>query len=186
MAQKLAGFARAHRRALALLAAGVLALCLFWAARGSAAAMTWWVNRVSMPCKRLLSALADPLPFSVCEAGATALILLALAGFARCIWRAFHRRPCGLAAWALHLAVQVVWIYALVCALWGTQYYAPTFAARAGMAAPPVEVEQLAAVTRYFAAQANAAAGAVARNADGAFAPRPPPSWPTVAGCTTP
>lgn len=163
-------FIKKHRTALALLAAGLLALCAFWAARGNAAAMAWWVERVSMPCKRLLSALVDPLLLSACELGATLLILLALAGLARCLWRAVHHRPTGVGAWALHVAVQVVWIYALVCAFWGTQYYAPSFAARAGMHTPAVSVEQLAAVTRWFAAQVNAAADGAPRAADGTFA----------------
>ncbi len=167
MADRAAAFARAHRAALGWLAAGLLALCAFWAARGHAAAMAWWVARVSMPCKRALSALVDPLPFSVCEAGATALILLALAGLARCAWRAAHRCAAGFGGWALRLAAQLVWLYALVCALWGTQYYAPGFAAQAGMRAPPVETADLAAVTRLFAQNANACAEAVPRDADG-------------------
>lgn len=168
--RRLRAFGRAHRCALALLAAGLAALCLFWAARGHAGAMAWWVERVSMPAKRVLSALVDPLPFSACEAGATVLILLAAAGLGRCVWRAFRRQPAGLGAWVLHLAVQVVWIYALVCALWGTQYYAPGFAARAGMTAPAVRVDQLATVTQYFAAQVNRTAADVPRGADGTFA----------------
>lgn len=138
-----------HRAALAALAAGLAALALFWAARGNVAWMDWWVWQVSMPIKRFLGAVTDLAPFSVCEAGATLLILLALGLLIRCI-----RRRRGFAAWLLHLAVLLVWGYAAVCALWGTQYYASSIAG----AAPPVSVEQLAAVTDYFAAQVNASA----------------------------
>ncbi len=173
MAQKLSAFARRHRAALALLAAGLLALGAFYAARGSAAAMAFWVERVSMPCKRVLSALVDPLPFSACEAGATALILLVLAGFARCVWRAAHRRGAGFAAWALRTVTLALWVWVLACAWWGTQYYAPTFAQRAGMAAPAVAAEDLADVTAWFAARVNETAGAVPRGEDGVFRAAP-------------
>lgn len=138
-----------HRAAWAALLAGLAALALFAAARGSTAWMDWWVWQVSMPVKRVLGAVTDLAPFSVCEAGVTALILLALGLLVRCI-----RRRKGFGTYALHLAVLLVWGYAAVCGLWGTQYYAASIAG----AAPAVSVEQLAAVTDYFAAQANAAA----------------------------
>lgn len=138
-----------HRRAWLALGTGAGALCLFWTARGSTAAMEWWVWRVSMPVKRALGAFCELFPFSVCEIGATVLILLALALLVHCI-----RRKRGFAAWALHLSALLVWGYAAVCALWGTQYYAPSLAGEA----PAVSVEQLAAVTDYFARQVNATA----------------------------
>ena len=68
------------------------------------------------------------------------------------------------------MAVLLVWGYAGVCALWGTQYYGTNFAARAGMAAPPVSTGELAAVTDYFADKVNAAAPLVQRDESGVFA----------------
>ena len=65
----------AHRAALALFAAGLAAVALFRVLRNSSAAMTWWVERVSMPFKQAISALVDPLPFSFCELAATLAIL---------------------------------------------------------------------------------------------------------------
>lgn len=135
-----------HKTAFSLLAAGLAALALFFLLRGNAAAMNWWVWRVSMPVKRALGAVTDCLPFSVCEAGATLLILLALGLLVRC---GICRR--GLGVWALHLVCLLVWGYAAVCGLWGTQYYADSLAGQA----PAVSVEQLAAVTDYFARKAN-------------------------------
>ena len=158
-----------HRSAWALLTAGMAVLGLFWALRGNTPAMVWWVDTVSMPAKRGLSALVDPLPCSGCELGAALLLLLALAGLCRCLWRKAHLRPAGLGGWAVRLAALLVWLYALVCALWGTQYYVPGFADRAGITAGPVAADDLAAVTRYFAAQVNASADAVPRTADGGF-----------------
>lgn len=170
MAQKAARFARAHRAALALLAAGLLCLGAFYALRGNTSVMQAWVNAVSTPCKRALGGVADPLPFSACEAGATALILLAVGGLARCCWRAAHRRAAGFGAWALHVAAELFWIWVLVCWLWGTQYYVPGFAARAGLDAGPVAVDDLAAVAAYFADGTNATADAVPRGDDGVCA----------------
>lgn len=165
-----ARFLNQRRFSLALLAAGLAALGLFWALRGHTAAMVWWVDTVSMPAKRVLSALVDPLPFSGCELGAVLLIFGVLAGLGRRVWRKAHGRSGGFGGWAVHTAALVLWIYVLVCALWGTQYYIPGFAARAGIETKPIAAADLAAVTRYFAQNANACAGAVPRDAAGVFA----------------
>lgn len=162
--KSLSAWARRHGGGLAALLAGLAALGLFYWARRSTAAMDWWLDNVSMPVKRGVSFLVDPLPFSACELGAMVLILGALV----LLVRAVRRR--ALAAWALHMAVLLVWGYAGVCALWGTQYYGTSFAAKAGMAAPPVSTEELAAVTEYFAAKVNETAPLAARAEGGAFA----------------
>lgn len=163
--RRAAGFVHGQRACLVLLAAGLAALCCFRAARHSSAAMQWWVEQVSMPFKRGISAAVDLFPFSFCELAATAAILVCLAGLVRRI-----RRRRSLCAWVLHVGTAAVWIYAGVCALWGTQYYAPTFAEQAGMSAPALSTEQLAAVAAWFAEQVNASADAVPRDGDGAFA----------------
>ena len=166
----LRAFAAAHRASLWGLAAGAAALGGFWLARSHRPAMDFWVERVSMPVKRGLSALADPLPFSLCEAGVTVLIAGALVLLIRAIWLSAHGQPAALGAWGLHLAVLLLWIYVGVCALWGTQYYAASFAEKAGMDVPGVRVEQLTAVTAYFGAQAAACADSVPRDGEGCFA----------------
>lgn len=163
-------FGCAHKAGLALLGGGVAALGVFWAARRSAAAMQWWVEYVSMPVKRFVSALVEPLPFSFCELAATAAILICLVRLVQRIVRAMHRKQAGFAAWVLHVGTAAVWIYAGVCALWGTQYYAPSFAAQANMQAPALSVEQLAATTVWFGEQVNAAADTVPRDETGLFA----------------
>lgn len=163
-------WALAHRGALAALAGALGAVGLFLVFRSDRAAMDWWVARVSMPVKRFLGAVCDPLPFSVCEAGATVLILAALLLLARALWQTAHGSPGALGTWALHLAVAVLWGYAAVCGLWGTQYYAASFAQQAGMAASPVTAAQLEAVTRYFGQQVAACAGTVPWDGEGRFA----------------
>ena len=114
--KKICRWACRHRAGLLALAVGFAAWGLFYIARRSTAAMDWWLAYVSMPVKRGFSFIVDPLPFSTCELGATVLIVGALVLLARAVRR---RR---LAAWALHMAVLLVWGYAGVCALWGTQY----------------------------------------------------------------
>ena len=154
---------RRHIGGLIALAAGAAALGLFYVVRGNTAAMDWWLKHISMPVKRGVSFLVDPLPFSACEMGATVLIVGALV----LLIRAVRRKR--LAAWVLHVAVLLVWGYAGVCALWGTQYYGTNFAAKAGMAAPPVATENLAAMTEYFAAKVNETAPLVGRDESGLF-----------------
>lgn len=154
-----------HRVAWAALAAGLAALGAFYALRGNRALMDAWLQTVSMPVKRAVSFLVDPLPFSACELGATVLIQAALV----LLVRALRRGRSAVAGWVLHLAVLLVWGYAGVCALWGTQYYGTSFAQKAGMNAPPVSVEQLAAVTQYFADRVAETADTVPRDETGAF-----------------
>ncbi len=163
---------RCHLAACLGLLAGLAALGLFAAVRSNRAAMDWWLAHVSMPVKRSISALVDPLPFSACELGATVLILGALVCLIRAIRHDLkgHGSKGALPAWLLHVAMLIVWGYAGVCALWGTQYYGTGFAAKAGMQAPAVSVEQLAAVTDYFAARVNETADAVLRDENGLFA----------------
>ena len=158
-------WAKRHRAAWAALAAGLAALGVFYALRGNRALMDAWLQTVSMPVKRAVSFLVDPLPFSACELGATVLILAALL----LLVRALRRGRSAVAGWALHLAVLLVWGYAGVCALWGTQYYGTSFAQKAGMSAPPVSVEQLAAVTQYFADRVAETADTVPRDETGVF-----------------
>ena len=162
--KKLSGWCRAHRGGLAALAGGGAALGVFAAARSSRTSMDWWLAHISMPVKRGISFAVDPLPFSACELGATVLCLGALA----LLVRAVRRRR--LADWALHTAVLLVWGYAGVCALWGTQYYGTGFAEKAGMTAPPVSTETLAAVTDWFAERVNETAPLTERDANGLFA----------------
>ena len=64
---------------------GLAALGAFWYFRRSIAAMNWFIQCVSMPYKRVLSALVDPLPFSagelVCTLGGLWLVWMAVRTF---------------------------------------------------------------------------------------------------------
>ena len=144
--QTLAAGLRRHRAALVLLALALLGLCLFWAARGSRAWMDAWLRNVSMPFKRAVSAAVDPLPFSACEAAATLAVLAAVVLLVRAVVLAVRGVRNRLGTWLLHFAALAAWIYLLVCAFWGTQYYGATFAEQAGMTAAPVSAQELETV----------------------------------------
>ena len=163
-------YCRAHRIALGLFVAALAGLCLFWAARGNRVWMDAWLAHVSMPVKGAVSALVDPLPFSVCEASVTVLILFVLFMAGRTVWQLVRRGQNRFGTLVLHFVTAAVWVYLLVCALWGTQYYGTTFAEKAGMTGGEVETGDLAAVAAYFARQANETADAVPRDGEGVFA----------------
>ena len=63
-----------------------------------------------------------------------------------------------------------VTIYVGFCLLWGVDYYTDSFQDKSGIYAQPVALEDLQAVTAYFAYQVSAAADGVARDGDGVFA----------------
>ena len=63
-----------------------------------------------------------------------------------------------------------LWLWAGLCWLWNAAYYVPTFAQREGLETGPYSVEELAAVTQYFARQAAALAPQVPRDSEGHFA----------------
>ena len=63
-----------------------------------------------------------------------------------------------------------LWLWAGLCWLWNAAYYVPSFAQREGLETGPYSVEELAAVTEYFARQAAALAPQVPRDGEGHFA----------------
>ena len=133
---------------------GLAELGAFWYFRRSIAAMNWFIQYVSMPYKRVLSALVDPLPFSagelVCTLGGLWLVWMAVRTLRqqRAGQRVLPRRLVSLAALA-------VWGYALVCGAWGVQYYGTGFAGRAGLTPQPVTARQLADTAAWFARKVN-------------------------------
>ena len=144
---------------------------LFQLLRGRQALMNGWVFGVMAPVEQLLGRIWAVFPFSAAEA----LTALFLAGCVVWLVRAvvlavrqwaplpFLRRLAALgAAW--------LWLWAGLCWLWNAAYYVPTFAQREGLETGPYSVEELAAVTQYFARQAAALAPQVPRDSEGHFA----------------
>ncbi|MEI3141542.1 MAG: DUF3810 family protein [Lawsonibacter sp.] len=67
-------------------------------------------------------------------------------------------RPCGFGLWCAF------------CWMWNAAYYASTFTQRSGLGGRPYSVEELAAVTEYFAQNAARLSSQVARDGEGHFA----------------
>lgn len=150
------------------LAAGAAALGLFLACRHSRAVMDGAARYFSVPVRRLVSALADPLPFSLAEALCTAFgaWLLFMAG--RTLWGQLRGRR-WLARRLVALAALAVWIAAGVSWLWGVHYYTTDVNEKSGLHAGAVSLDALAATTWYFAQGANRTGALVQRDADGRF-----------------
>lgn len=160
---------RGLRAPLAALAGGAAALGLFWAVSGRRAVMNALTAGFSRPVRRAVSAALDPLPFSGAELLVTLAVLAALWLLGGALRRAFAGRGRAAAARLLALLAAGAWIWAGVCALWGAEYYADSFAETEGLAAAPVSVEQLAATAGWFAGQVNATAGGLPRDEAGCF-----------------
>lgn len=155
----------ARNRAFGLLLAGCGAQGLFFLLRGDRASMDA-AAALAMGARRAVSALADPLPFSLAEALCTALgvwlLVMAVATVRaqRQGKRVLARRLTGLAALA-------VWIWAGVSWLWGVHYYASDFSEKSGLAAAPVSAAELEATALWFAEGANRTGRLVERDEAG-------------------
>ncbi len=157
----------------AILAIGlpVLLTGLFYLLKDRRFVMDFWVFRVMGPFEQLLGRLWSVTPFS----GMEILLVLFLAGnvgwlvrvvalaVGRRNWRDLLRRLLALAAvW--------LWLWCGFCWLWNAAYYSSTFSQRSGLEMAPYSVEELKAVTRYFAQHAAALSGQVERDEGGHFA----------------
>ena len=144
---------------------------LFELLKSSQTVMSLWVWHVIAPLEQSLGRLWSLLPFSAAEV-LTALFLIGctiwLVGSVIAVFRRrqvllFLRRLLALiSAW--------LWLWAGLCWLWNAAYYIPSFARREGLETSPCSVEELAAVTEYFARQAAALAPRVPRDGEGHFA----------------
>ena len=150
------------------LAAGAAALGLFLACRHSRAVMDGAARYFSVPVRRLVSALADPLPFSLAEALCTAFGAWLLFRAGRTLWGQLRGRR-WLARRLVALAALAVWIAAGVSWLWGVHYYTTDVNEKSGLHAGAVSLDALAATTWYFAQGANRTGALVQRDADGRF-----------------
>lgn len=147
---------------------------LFHLLKDSRGVMSGWVWFVMAPLEQALGRLWSLLPFSAAEV-LTALFLLGCA-----VWlvRAVvlvvrQKAPLPFLRRLLALASVWLWLWAGLCWLWNAAYYVPSFAQREGLSAAPCSVDELAAVTEYFARQAAALAPQVPRDEEGHFAVTP-------------
>ena len=147
---------------------------LFQLLKSSRSVMSGWVWSVMAPLEQALGRMWSLFPFSAAEV-LTALFLL---GCAAWLVRAVvlvcrQKAPLPFLRRLLALASAWLWLWAGLCWLWNAAYYVPSFSQREGLSAAPCSVEELAAVTEYFARQAAALAPQAPRDEEGHFAVTP-------------
>ena len=152
---------------LALLSGAVILLHLI--TRGNHALMERLSERLIRPMHRSLASLTAYLPFSLAELVITLLVLGNLLYIGRGLLLFLRKKGDRATAYRMLITplTSVLTIYALFCAMWGPFFYGDDFTTRAGLSETPVSVEELAAVTEYFADLANEYSGLVSRDEQG-------------------
>lgn len=162
-----------YRKLHIWLLADLLALLAFFSLRGRRPLMNAVADGFTGPLRRGLGKLCYLVPFSVME---IVEVLAVLIGVGYVIWSVIavarakgrrRERAYGLALGAL-CAVLAVW--AGFCLLWGVNYWTDGFQDKSGIYAQPVALEDLRAVTEYFADRVAETAGDVEREEHGLFA----------------
>lgn len=155
-----------------LLVDGVLLLA-FFTLRGQRWLMNAIAERFTSPLRRGLGRLCYLVPFSVME---LVEVLAVLFGAGYLVWnviavvRAGDRRGSRAYRGALGAVCIVLSIWAGFCLLWGVNYWTDGFQDQSGIYAQPVALEDLRAVTAYFAERTAETAEDVARDEHGLFA----------------
>ncbi len=144
---------------------------LFETLKGRQALMAGWVFGVMAPVERFWGRLWALFPFSVAEVLAALFLIGCTIWLARAVVLLCRRREVlPFLRRLMALAAVWLWLWAGLCWLWNAAYYIPTFAQREGLETTPYSVEELAAVTEYFARQAAALSTQVPRDGEGHFA----------------
>ena len=166
-------FWKNHKKLHIWLGADLAVLGLYLALRHDRGLMNGFADRITTPLKGALGRLCALTSLSVMEllyvlAGAAALVYVV--GSVIAVVKARGRR--GQRAYgALLLAADVcLTVYALFCLMWGVNYWTDSFQDRSGITAQPVAVENLEAVTAYFAQQLADTADSVPRDENGVYA----------------
>ena len=166
-------FFQAHKKLHIWLLADVLLLAAFLAVRHQKAWMNALADHVTTPLKTALGRLWGAVPFSVME------VLYTLAGLAAVVYivwsiaavvRARGRR--GRRAYGALLGAICAGgtVYLIFCLLWGVNYWTDGFQDKSGIRDEAVPLEELTAVTAWFADRLTETADAVARDENGLFA----------------
>ena len=153
----------------------VLLVSLAWLAayflrRGSKAVMNALCRTLVRPWHAFAGKLFSAVPFSVTEwvilflvALGVVLLIVLLVRLIRRRWAMAYRT--GMTILSVSAA-----LFALFCLWWGVLYYSDSFTEQAGLERRNISVQELEAVTKYFAAQANTMAERVERDENGVCA----------------
>jgi len=162
-----------HRKLHIWLLADLGVLLAFFLLRGQKGLMNALNDHVTGPFRRAAGKLCYLVPFSVMEALAVLLVLLAvgyLIWSAAAVIRARGRRGGRLYSAVLGAVCAGLLVYAADCLLWGVNFWTDSFQDKSGVYAQPVALEDLQAVTEYFAQQTARASEDVERDGHGLFA----------------
>ena len=121
------------------------------------------------PIHRVLSRAADLLPFSLAELLYAVTILGGLAWLAVQLVQLFRRQDRGARIYKILVTLLTAGavFYGGFCLLWGVYYYGDDFMDQSGLPREKISVEELTAVTAFFADLANDYAGSVPRDEQG-------------------
>ena len=161
-----------HRKLLIWLGVDLALLILFWSLRPWKTGMEG-VAAVSGAFRRWLGQLWSGTRISGME---VLCVLLALFVLAYLLWniaavaRAKGRRGRRAVSALLGAVNAALAIYLGFCWLWGVSYYVDGFQEKSGVYAQPVSMEDLTAVTEYFARGLRETADSVPRDENGLFA----------------
>ena len=162
-----------HKKLHLWLAAELVFLAVFFTVRGNRSWMTALTAHVVNPFRRLLETLNYRVDFSVMEVLCGLLVIFAAAYLIAgtiAVLRAGEgrgRRAYGVLLGAVCTGLA---IWCAFCWLWGVQYKADGFQIQSGIYAEEVSLEDLTAVTRYFADRLAETEGQAARDEKGLFA----------------
>lgn len=162
-----------HKKLHLWLLADFALLAAFFAVRGHRTWMNALADRVTTPLRKGLGSICYRVDFSVMEVLCIVLVLFAGGYF---IWsiaaviQAKGRRGRRAYSAVLGAVCLGLTIYVGFCFLWGVNYYTDSFQEKSGIYAENVALEDLTAVTRFFADRLNETADLVERDQDGLFA----------------
>ena len=144
---------------------------LFYILRSSPDAMDWSQTYIGGPIRGFLGLIYSIYPISVTEIFIVAAIIWFIYYIIRTIMVTAHRRSKLkiLGKRMLPVGVAAVYIWSMFCWLWTGGYHAPGFAEKNGFRGGGVRVEDLTAVTRYFADKASELSQVVERDEDGVY-----------------
>lgn len=146
-------------------------LILFHLLKTNQALMAGWVFGVMAPLEQFFGRIWSVFPFSVAEVLTGLFLIWCLVWLVRAAVLVIRQKaPLPFLRRLLALVSAWLWLWAGLCWFWNAAYYVPTFAQREGLDTAPYSVEELAAVTEYFARQAAALAPQVPRDEEGHFA----------------
>jgi len=133
--------------------------------------MDWAVIHVSAPVRSFFGLLSSIYPFAIMEIVCTAAVVFIIYYIIKAIRDTSRRREKWklLGKRLLPLLAAVVYVWSLFSWLWNSGYHATGFAEQNGFSGNGVTVEELTAVTQYFADMSNELSVLVERDADNRY-----------------